>query len=80
MARVAGARNRFKLGELKRAVRGVRAAGLPVARVEIDREGKIAVVAGEPAKASEAGQKAGPEPSEAELDDELADWEEKKRR
>ena len=53
MARVAGARNKFKLTELHRAIRGVRRAGLTIARVEVDREGKIAVVAGEPAKASD---------------------------
>jgi hypothetical protein len=40
----------FKKRDVTRAVQGVRAAGVPVARVEIDGTGKIIVVAGEPAK------------------------------
>lgn len=39
---------RFTQADLKRAAAGVRAAGLPVARVEVDRDGKIAVIVGEP--------------------------------
>lgn len=38
---------RFKQSDLKRAAAGVRAAGLPVARVEVDQDGKIVVVVGE---------------------------------
>jgi hypothetical protein len=40
---------RFTQADLKRAAAGVRAAGLPVARVEVDREGRIAVIVGQPA-------------------------------
>ena len=41
-------RVRFTQADLKRAAAGVVAAGLPVARVEVDRDGKIAVIVGEP--------------------------------
>ena len=74
MARVAGAKNRFKLSEIQRAVRAARGAGLTIARIEVDQTGKFAVIAGEPA-GNEAGQKAGPEPSDADLDRELAELE-----
>lgn len=46
MPRAPGA---FKQADVKRAVAGVSGAGLTVARVEIDREGKIVVVAATPA-------------------------------
>jgi hypothetical protein len=39
---------RFTQADLRRAAAGVRAAGLPVARVEVDREGKISVIVGDP--------------------------------
>jgi hypothetical protein len=39
---------RFTQADLKRAAAGVRAAGLSVARVEVDRDGKIVVVVREP--------------------------------
>jgi hypothetical protein len=39
---------RFTQADLKRAAAGVRAAGLPVSRVEVDRDGRIAVIVGEP--------------------------------
>jgi hypothetical protein len=38
----------FKATNLKRAVRAIRETGLPIARVEIDKAGKIVVVSGEP--------------------------------
>ena len=34
----------FKQGDVKRAIKAVRAAGLEIARVEVYREGKIVVV------------------------------------
>ena len=37
----------FKQIDVTRAARGVAVAGLPVGRVEIDREGKIVVFVGE---------------------------------
>lgn len=52
MGRVIGSTNLFKGSDLQRAVRSARAAGLTIARVEIDKAGKIAVVAGPPAAAS----------------------------
>lgn len=39
---------RFKQDDLRRAAAGVLKAGLPVARVEVDPDGKITVVVGEP--------------------------------
>ena len=48
MARTVGSSNLFKGSDLQRAVRSARAAGLSIARVEIDQAGKIIVVAGEP--------------------------------
>jgi hypothetical protein len=38
----------FRQNDLTRAVKAVRAAGVPVAKVEVDRDGKIIVVAGQP--------------------------------
>ena len=49
MARTVGSTNLFKGSDLQRAVRSARAAGLTVERVEIDRDGKIIVVASKPA-------------------------------
>ena len=40
----------FRQGDVTRAVRAVRNAGVEVLRVEVDRTGKIVVVAGEPGK------------------------------
>ena len=39
---------RFKQSDIKRATAGVVAAGLSVARVEIDTSGKIVVIPGKP--------------------------------
>jgi hypothetical protein len=41
---------RFWKRDVIRAVRAVQAAGMTIARVEVDKDGKIIVVAGEPAK------------------------------
>jgi len=45
---------RIKQVDITRAVRAVRAAGVDVARVEVDVDGKIIVVAGKPADAATA--------------------------
>ncbi len=39
----------FREADVSRALKGARKAGLKVARVEIDCDGKIAVIAGAPA-------------------------------
>jgi hypothetical protein len=41
----------FRQGDVTKAVKAVVAAGVPVARVEIDRDGKITLVTIEPAAA-----------------------------
>jgi hypothetical protein len=38
----------FRQSDVTRAIRAARAAGVEVARVEIDKDGKISVFAGEP--------------------------------
>jgi hypothetical protein len=40
------AQARFTQADLKRAAAGVVAAGLAIARIEIDREGKIVIIPG----------------------------------
>jgi hypothetical protein len=40
----------FRQRDLTRAVRAVLAAGTPVAKVEVDKAGKIVVIVGEPDK------------------------------
>ena len=40
----------FRQADVARALRAARAAGVQIARVEIDRDGKIVVVVGEPAR------------------------------
>lgn len=47
------AQARFTQADLKRAAAGVVAAGLGIAKIEIDRDGKITIVPGEPAKQQE---------------------------
>ncbi len=46
---MANPRSTFKQVDVTRAAKGVIAAGLPVGRVEIDRNGKIVVLVGEAA-------------------------------
>jgi hypothetical protein len=41
----------FRQRDVTKAVKAVAAAGMPVARVEVDNAGKIIVVIGEPGKA-----------------------------
>lgn len=37
---------RFTKADLKRAASGVAAAGFPIAKIEIDRDGKITIIPG----------------------------------
>ena len=46
---------RFKQRDLTRALRAASAAGQPVRRFEIDREGKIVVFVGKPEQREEGG-------------------------
>lgn len=46
------ARARFTQADLKRAASGIVAAGLAIARIEIDRDGKIVII---PADSGKAG-------------------------
>ncbi len=41
------ARTRFHQGDISRAVKGATAAGLSVAKIEIDQDGKIVIVSAE---------------------------------
>jgi hypothetical protein len=38
----------FRHNDVKRAIKAVRAAGFEVAKVEVDKDGKIAVIPGKP--------------------------------
>jgi hypothetical protein len=42
----------FKQGDVTKALKGAAKAGVKIARVEIDRDGKIVVIAGEPSRHS----------------------------
>ena len=42
------ARARFTQADLKRAAAGVTLAGIAIARIEIDRDGKIVIIPGSP--------------------------------
>jgi len=52
---MARGRLRFTQTDLTRALRGAAAAGQPVQRFEIDREGKIVVFVGKPEEQEELG-------------------------
>jgi hypothetical protein len=56
----------FRQADLTKALRAAAAAGVDIARVEIDTTGKIVIVTGKPTGASETVD---------ELDRELAEWE-----
>lgn len=56
----------FRQQDVTRAVKAVVAAGVDIARVEIDRTGKIVIVTSKPLEATSP---------QDELDRELADWE-----
>jgi len=45
--------SKFKLRDVTRAARAVRAAGVEIARVEIEIDGRITVVAGKPDETSQ---------------------------
>ena len=55
----------FRQADVTRAVRGALAGGIEIARVEIDRGGKIVIVSGKPAE----------QQPDNELDRELAEFE-----
>ena len=61
----------FKKTDLTRATKAVLAAGVGVARVQVDRQGTITIVPGEPPTGSGAGIGVPPD----DLDRELADFE-----
>jgi hypothetical protein len=46
----------FKERDLRRALRAIQKAGVPTQRVEIDREGKIVVILGDPPEREYAGE------------------------
>jgi hypothetical protein len=47
---------RFKETDLRRAIKTFQKLGLPIARAEIDKNGKIVVVTGEPIQESTANE------------------------
>jgi hypothetical protein len=57
----------FKQTDLLRAIRTFQKAGLPIARAEIDRDGKIVVVVGDGKQESAANDNAGGESWDAAL-------------
>jgi hypothetical protein len=63
---MARAPSTFRQQDVTRAVKAVVAAGVDIARVEIDRAGKIVIVTGRPLEATNP---------QDELDRELQDWE-----
>ena len=46
----------FRQCDVERAIKAARAAGLEVARVEIDKDGKIVIIAGKPTDALERNE------------------------
>ena len=48
------AQARFREADVKRAAAGVMRAGVPIARVEIDPDGKIVIIAGQPQEGRES--------------------------
>lgn len=64
---MARAPSTFRQQDVTRAVKAVAAAGVHIARIEIDKAGKIVIVPGKPQEPATA--------QEDELDQELADFE-----
>ena len=58
----------FRQADVTRAVKAVVAAGVGIARVEIDKSGKIVIVTGKPQEPAVAAP-------QDDLDRELAEWE-----
>lgn len=50
------AQARFREADVKRAAAGVMRAGVPIARVEIDPDGKIVIIAGQPQEGRESNE------------------------
>lgn len=50
------AQARFTQADLKRATAGVIAAGLPIAKIEIDHSGKITIIPGKPKSRGETNE------------------------
>jgi hypothetical protein len=47
---------RFKKSDVTKATRAVLAAGLPIARIEVDHDGSISIVPGSPAETLQANE------------------------
>jgi hypothetical protein len=65
---VARAPSTFRQQDVTRAIKAAVAAGVGIARVEIDKSGKIVIVTGKPQEAAVAAP-------QDDLDRELAEWE-----
>jgi len=47
---------RFREADIKRAASGVLRAGIPIQRIEIDHNGKIVIIPGQPTTATESDE------------------------
>lgn len=47
---------RFREADIKRAASGVIRAGIPIQRIEIDHQGKIVIIPGQPITAKESAE------------------------
>lgn len=47
---------RFREADIRRAASGVQRAGITIARIEIDRDGKIVIIPGQPEQAKDSGE------------------------
>jgi hypothetical protein len=50
--------SRFRQGDVTKAVKAAKAAGVDVARIEVSSDGKIAIITGKPGEANEANSEA----------------------
>ncbi len=50
------AQARFREVDVKRAAAGVMRAGVPISRIEIDPDGKIVIIAGQPDEGRESNE------------------------